>query len=101
MDQGEQASDREALATKEPWRRSDGCAGKVTESYLGLRALQLGRWKHGTTAFRELRKLGVSPTAAVQAAAGTRRWWHRAVMFVQLGLTTRYYDRVGVPRLAG
>ena len=33
--QGERALDREALAAKEPPRRFGGCAGKVTESYLG------------------------------------------------------------------
>jgi hypothetical protein len=33
--QGERAQDREAVAAKEPLRRSGGCAGKVTESYLG------------------------------------------------------------------
>ena len=33
--EGERASDREALAAKEPLRSSGGCAGKVTESYLG------------------------------------------------------------------
>ena len=33
--QGERAKDREALSAKEPLRRSGGCAGKVTESYLG------------------------------------------------------------------
>ncbi len=33
--QGERAEDREAVAAKEPLRRSGGCAGKVTESYLG------------------------------------------------------------------
>ena len=33
--QGERAKDREAVAAKEPLRRSGGCAGKVTESYLG------------------------------------------------------------------
>ena len=33
--QGERARNREALAAKEPLRRSSGCAGKVTESYLG------------------------------------------------------------------
>jgi hypothetical protein len=35
VNQGERAMDREALATKEPRRRSGGCAEKVTESYLG------------------------------------------------------------------
>ncbi len=33
--QGERAKDREAVAAKEPLPRSGGCAGKVTESYLG------------------------------------------------------------------
>jgi hypothetical protein len=33
--QGERAIFREALAAKESLRRSGGCAGKVTESYLG------------------------------------------------------------------
>ena len=33
--QGERAIDREAVAAKEQLRRSGGCAGKVTESYLG------------------------------------------------------------------
>ena len=33
--QGERARDREALSAKGPLRRSGGCAGKVTESYLG------------------------------------------------------------------
>jgi len=31
----QRARDREAVAVKEPLRRSGGCAGKVTESYLG------------------------------------------------------------------
>ena len=38
--QGEQAYDCEALAAKEPLRRSGGCAGKVTESYLGSSRLR-------------------------------------------------------------
>jgi hypothetical protein len=48
----------------------------------------------------ELRKLDVPHVAAARAAANTRRWWLDAAMFVHLGLTTRYYDRLGVPRLA-
>jgi hypothetical protein len=35
LDQGERANDREALATKGPGRRSDGCARKSTDPYLG------------------------------------------------------------------
>jgi hypothetical protein len=33
--QGERTYDREALATKGPERKSDGCAGKSTHPYLG------------------------------------------------------------------
>jgi RNA-directed DNA polymerase len=65
-----------------------------------LRVLRLKQWKRGPKVYAELCKLGVGPTAAAQAAAGTRRWWHNAAMAVHLGLTTRYFDRIGVPRLA-
>ena len=65
-----------------------------------LRALQLKQWKRGRRVYAELRKLGVPETAAAQAAANTRRWWHNAAMFVHFGLTTRYFDQLRVPRLA-
>ena len=65
-----------------------------------LRALHLKQWKRGHRTFAELRKLGVPESAAAQAAANTRRWWHNAAMFVHFGLTTRYFDQLGVPRLA-
>jgi RNA-directed DNA polymerase len=38
-----------------------------------LRAIQLKQWKRGTTAYRELRKLGASPEVAAQVAANTSR----------------------------
>ena len=66
-----------------------------------LRALQLQQWRRGPKVYAELRKLGLPHTAAARAAANTRRWWHNAAVLVQLGLTIRYYDRLGVPRLAG
>src|SRR5712692_7006474 len=65
-----------------------------------LRALQLKQWKRGPKVYAEMRRLGLSPSAAAQAAFLERRWWHRAAKLVQVGLTTRYYDRLGVPRLA-
>ena len=65
-----------------------------------LRALQLAHWKHGPKVYAELRKLGVAEVAAKRIAANTRRWWRNSAMLVQLGLDTRYYDRLGVPRLA-
>ncbi len=65
-----------------------------------LRALQLKQWKRGPKVYAELHKLGVPSVAAAQVAANTRRWWHNAAMLIHLGLSTRYYDRIGVPKLA-
>jgi len=65
-----------------------------------LRALQLKHWKRGRTAFAELRKLGVCQQTAADAAGHTRRWWHSARSLVQVCLTIRYFDKLGVPRLA-
>ena len=64
-----------------------------------LRALQLKQWKRGTTVYRELRLRGLSEEVAAQVAANTRRWWKNAGMALHLALPTRYYDRMGVPRL--
>lgn len=65
-----------------------------------LRALQLKQWKHGPKVYRELRKLGVPDRHAAEAAATPGGWWRKARRLVHLGLTIRYYDRIGVPRLA-
>jgi group II intron reverse transcriptase/maturase len=65
-----------------------------------LRAIQLKQWKRGTTAYRELRALGLSKVAAAKVAANVRRWWRNASMLLHIALPTSYYDRMGVPRLA-
>jgi RNA-directed DNA polymerase len=65
-----------------------------------LRALQLKQWKRGPKVYAEMRRLGLSDALAAQAAAVNRRWWHRATGAVHAGLNTRYYQRIGVPRLA-
>lgn len=65
-----------------------------------LRAIQLKQWKRGTTAYRELRALGLSEDAAAKVAANARRWWKNASMLLNVALPTSYYDRMGVPRLA-
>jgi RNA-directed DNA polymerase len=65
-----------------------------------LRALQLKQWKRGPKVYAKLRKLGVAELAAARVAANTRRWWRNSAMLVHLGLDTRYYDRMGVPKLA-
>lgn len=66
-----------------------------------LRAVQLKHWRRGTTAFRELRKLGLTVDAAAQIAANTRRWWHNASKLLHTALPNRYFDEQGLPRLAG
>jgi hypothetical protein len=65
-----------------------------------LRAVQLKQWKRGRTVYRELRARGISQRSAAQVAANTRRWWRNAGMAIHIALPTRYYDRIGVPRLA-
>jgi RNA-directed DNA polymerase len=67
-----------------------------------LRLVQLKQWKRGRTAYRKLRARGVPEIEAAQAASHVRRWWrtskHKAL---SIALPTSYYDRLGVPRLAG
>ncbi len=65
-----------------------------------LRVLQLKQWKRGTTAYRELRKLGAAGDVAARVAKYLRRWWRNSGMLLNTVLTTRYYDRQGLPRLS-
>jgi RNA-directed DNA polymerase len=65
-----------------------------------LRALHLKQWKRGTTIFRELRARGMSEHAAAKVATNGRRWWKNAAMAIHIALTNRYFDELGVPRLA-
>jgi RNA-directed DNA polymerase len=66
-----------------------------------LRLVQLKQWKRGTTVFRELRARGMPPDSAAQVAAHTRRWWRNSGMNIHIALPMSYYDRMGVPKLAG
>jgi len=65
-----------------------------------LRALHLQQWKRGRTVYRELRARGVSQGVAGIVAAHTRRWWKNAAMYLHLALPNRYFDELGLPRLA-
>ena len=65
-----------------------------------LRALHLKHWKRGTTIYRELRARGLSARAAATVAANGRRWWKNSGMMINVALPTRYFDQLGVPRLA-
>ena len=67
-----------------------------------LRAVQLKQWKRGTTVYRELRARNVPDRVARAAAAHARRWWAIATHgALQTALPISYFDRLGVPRLAG
>ena len=67
-----------------------------------LRMVVLKQWKRGTTVFRELRARGVREFVAAQAASHARRWWRTAThTALQIALPVAYFDRLGVPRLAG
>lgn len=65
-----------------------------------LRCLQLKQWKRGTTVYRELRARGASDDVAAQVAANTRRWWRNSARLLNSALPNRFFDELGVPRLA-
>jgi group II intron reverse transcriptase/maturase len=65
-----------------------------------MRCLQLKQWKRGPTVFRELRARGASKDVAAQVAANTRRWWHSSAKLLNSVLSNRFFDELGVPRLA-
>ena len=67
-----------------------------------LRAVQLKQWRNGTTVYRELRARNVPDRVTRAAAAHTHRWWATAAHgALQTALPNSYFDRLGVPRLAG
>jgi group II intron reverse transcriptase/maturase len=66
-----------------------------------LRMVQLKQWKRGTTVYRELRARGVPELVAMAAASHATRWWRTSVhRALNAALPSRYYDNLGVPRLA-
>lgn len=66
-----------------------------------LRAVQLKQWKCGTTMHRELCARGIPRWRAREAAAYAQRWWRTAQHAVMhTALPTKYFDSLGVPRLA-
>lgn len=64
-----------------------------------LRAVQLKQWRRGRTAFRELRRLGLSEDLAAMTASGTRRWWRTAGKLLHHALPNSHFARLGLPRL--
>jgi RNA-directed DNA polymerase len=66
-----------------------------------LRALQLKQWKRGRTTSRELRARGVPEWLVKKGSGHGRRWWWASALgAMHTALPGRYFDRLGVPRLA-
>ena len=65
-----------------------------------LRAIHLKQWKRGKTIYRELRRRGLSKVAAARVAANGRRWWRNSAMTINAAFPIRYFDELGLPRLA-
>jgi RNA-directed DNA polymerase len=65
-----------------------------------LRALQLKQWKRGRTIYRELVARGQSSDVAAMVAANCRRWWRNSAKAINIALPNRFFDELGVPRLA-
>ena len=65
-----------------------------------LRALHLRHWKRGRVVYRELRARGLSEHKAAYVAANTRRWWKNSSMLLNVAFPIRYFDQLGIPRLA-
>ncbi len=65
-----------------------------------LRALHLKHWKRGPTIYRQLRGQGMSAQAAKKVAANGRRWWRNSAWLVNAAFPIRYFDQLGLPRLA-
>ncbi len=65
-----------------------------------LRALHLKHWKRGRTIYRELRARGLSEHGAKKVAANGRRWWSNSAKLIHVAFPIRYFDELGIPRLA-
>lgn len=65
-----------------------------------LRQVQLKQWKRGTTIYRELRRRGAPEDVARTVAANSRRWWKNSGLAMNIAIPARYYDDIGIPRLA-
>ena len=65
-----------------------------------LRVIQLKHWRRGRTIYRELRARGMLHEAAWQIAANSRRWWRNSRYLLNAVLPIRFFDELGLPRLA-
>jgi RNA-directed DNA polymerase len=63
-------------------------------------AVQLKHWKRGSVIYREMIARGMSSHDARQAAANVRRWWYSSAKGLHVALPNRFFDKLGIPRLA-
>jgi hypothetical protein len=65
-----------------------------------LRALHLKHWRRGRVIYRELRARGLGHDQAAKVAGNNRRWWRNSALELNRAFSIRYFDQLGVPRLA-
>ena len=65
-----------------------------------LRALHLKHWRTGPVIYRELRARGLTQHQAAQVASHARSWWGNSAHGINRAFPIRYFDQLGVPRLA-
>jgi group II intron reverse transcriptase/maturase len=65
-----------------------------------MRALHLKHWKRGTTIYRELRARGMPHVLSARVAANGRSWWKNSAKLINVAFPIRYFDELGIPRLA-
>jgi hypothetical protein len=65
-----------------------------------LRAIHLKQWRRGTTIYRELCERGLSERGAKKVASNGHRWWRNSAKLINVAFPIRYFDGLGVPRLA-
>jgi len=65
-----------------------------------LRMLHLKHWKNGTNAYRQLRARGLPDQEARKVAGNLRSWWRNSSMALNRALPPKYFDQLGLPRLA-
>ena len=65
-----------------------------------LRAIHLKHWRRNATIKRELRARGLPERVLAQVAANGCSWWRNSGMLIHMAFPIRYFDQLGVPRLA-
>jgi len=65
-----------------------------------LRALLIAHWGNGPRTYRALLARGCKPRLAATVAQQARRRWRGSNGLITVALNTRYFDELGVPRLA-